>query len=264
MQAAAPTSNQSVMKESVDNRISSEAGWRQPSRYILLSLFPVPHFRLWKERNRITPNSKPKCKVACGQETANGAVKRKEQHAQCVHIGHGSGSAPSIHAQRLRRAFGHGGPAFVDVAAEVETPRRAGPPWSDCPSRELVGTLQRTRAGLIVVRRLPATVAVSARSNPVELEQATVAAVGDHAAQFGIQPGDDRLGVRKRPADSEMKRACEQRCRDLARADRSGRCRPNAALYRYPRFTPCARNRECRRCARPLTSRVLLVRPSSP
>ena len=40
-----------------------------------------------------------------------------------------------------------------------------------------------------------------------------VAAVGDHAVQLGVEPPDDRLGVRKRPADGEVKRACKQRRR---------------------------------------------------
>ena len=40
-----------------------------------------------------------------------------------------------------------------------------------------------------------------------------VASVGDHAAQLGVESRDDRLGVRKRPADGEVKRACEHRRR---------------------------------------------------
>ena len=78
--------------------------------------------------------------------------------------------------------------------------------------------LRRARAGLIVVRHvLPATVAVNVRSNPVEVEQAMVATVGDHAAQLGVEPRDDRLGVRKRPADGDHT------------VDTSGSCRPCAA-----------------------------------
>ena len=48
-----------------------------------------------------------------------------------------------------------------------------------------------------------------------------VAAVGDHAAQLGVEPRDDRLGVRKRLADGEVKRTREQR----RRAERQPRSR---------------------------------------
>ena len=82
--------------------------------------------------------------------------------------------------------------------------------------------LRRARAGLIVMRHvLRATVAVNVCSNRVEMEQAMVAAVGDHAAQLGVEPRDDRLGVRKRPADGEVKRACEQRRRAKRRCFRN-------------------------------------------
>ena len=40
-----------------------------------------------------------------------------------------------------------------------------------------------------------------------------VAAVGDHAVQFGVEARNDQLGVRKRPVDGEVKRACKQRRR---------------------------------------------------
>ena len=65
--------------------------------------------------------------------------------------------------------LGHGGPAFVDVATEVEAPRRAGLRGRTVCRKKRVGKLRRGRAGLIVMRHvLRATVAV--RSNPVEME----------------------------------------------------------------------------------------------
>ena len=107
--------------------------------------------------------------------------------------------------------FGHAGPAFVDVAAEVEPPRRAGLRGRPARREEVVGTLRGARAGFVDVRHvLPETVAVHVCSNPVEMEQAMVAAVGDHSEDRGVEPRDDRLCVRKRPADGEVKRAYEQ------------------------------------------------------
>ena len=65
--------------------------------------------------------------------------------------------------------LGHGGPAFVDVAAKVEVPRRAGFRGRTVRRKKRVGTLRRERGGLIVMRHgLRATVAV--RSNSVEME----------------------------------------------------------------------------------------------
>ena len=63
---------------------------------------------------------------------------------------------------------GHGGPAFVDVAAEVEAPLRG----RSARREEHVRALRLVRAGLILVRHeLPETVTVDVRMNPVEMEQ---------------------------------------------------------------------------------------------
>ena len=62
---------------------------------------------------------------------------------------------------------------------------------------ERVRLLRRLLARLVVLRdELGAAIAVDVGQDPRHVEQAVIGAIGDHAAELGVEAVDDRRGVR--------------------------------------------------------------------
>ena len=124
------------------------------------------------------------------------------------------------------------GPVLVNAAAEIEP--LAGVRGRDrrrCRYREarlrrgedhVVAALGRRRARPVAARHeLRAAVAVHVGSNPINSQEPVIRAVGDHPAQFSVEPVDQGRCVRPLPPNREIKRTPDQRYRsDLQPASR--------------------------------------------